>query len=281
MNESNQTYKELSIPYFKDVFDCIDEVMKKLNIPYYLIGASAIALELLKDGVKPSRGTKDIDFAIMISSLKEFEAVVSELTEHGFNKVQAPWTMFNPKFNIAIDLLPFGEIEEKFTVNFNERHTDLHVLGFSEVLKASTSVQIEEKSINIPSLPGMVILKLIAWSDRPEERDNDLYDILRIIEHYFDYNYDEIVEHHNDTFPEDDELDQLKVSARVLGRNASRFLTISKAINDRVLKTINENLINPKESSIAKQWVKNKDWGLEYAVELLEEFRKGLTELEP
>lgn len=41
----------------------------------------------------------------------------------------------------------------------------------------------------------MVILKLIAWRDRPEERDNDLYDILRIIERYFDYNYDEIVEH--------------------------------------------------------------------------------------
>lgn len=278
MNESNQTYKELSIPYFKEVFDCIDAVMKKLKIPYYLIGASAIALELLKDGVKPSRGTKDIDFAIMISSIKEFEAVVSELEEHGFNKVEAPWTMYNPKFNIVIDLLPFGEIEEKSTVNFNERHTDLHVLGFSEVLKASTSVQIEEKSINIPSLPGMVILKLIAWSDRPEERDNDLYDILRIIEHYFDYNYDEIVEHHNDTFPEDDELDQLKVSARVLGRNASKFLTISKPINDRILKTINENIIDPAESSIAKEWIKNKDWGLEYAVELLEEFRGGLME---
>lgn len=278
MSTSNQTYKELSIPYFKEVFDRIDEVMKKLNVPYYLIGASAIALELLKDGIKPSRGTKDIDFAIMISSIKEFETIVGELEEHGFNKVEAPWTLYNPEFNIAIDLLPFGEIEEKFTVNFNERHTDLHVLGFSEVLGEPTSVQIEEKSIHIPSLPGMVILKLIAWSDRPEERDNDLYDILRIIEYYFDYNYDEIVEHHNDTFPEDGELDQLKVSARVLGRNASKFLNISEPINERILKTINENTVDAKESSIAKQWVKNKDWDLEYAVELLEELRRGLTE---
>jgi predicted nucleotidyltransferase len=279
MNTSNQTYKELSIPYFKEVFDRIDGVMKKLSVPYYLIGASAIALELLKAGIKPSRGTKDIDFAIMISSIKEFEAIVGELEEHGFSKVEAPWTLYNPKFNIVIDLLPFGEIEEKFTVNFNERHTDLHVLGFSEVLEESTtSVQIEEKSINLPSLPGMVILKLIAWSDRPEERDNDLYDILRIIEHYFNYNYDEIVEHHNDTFPEDDELDQLKVSARVMGRNASKFLTISKAINERILKTINENTIDVKKSSIAKQWIKNKDWDLEYAVELLLAFKEGLTE---
>lgn len=278
MSTSNQTYKELAIPYFKEVFDCVDEVMIKLNVPYYLIGASAIALELLKSGVRPNRGTKDIDFAIMISSIEEFETVVDELAHYGFNKVEAPWTLYNPTFNIIIDLLPFGEIEEKFTSNFNERHTDLHVLGFSEILGASTSVQIEERSINIPSLPGMVILKLIAWSDRPEEREHDLYDILRIIEHYFNYNYDEILEHHNDTFPEEDELDQLKVSARVLGRNASRFLHISKAINNRILKTINENILDAITSSIARQWVKNKDWSLEYAVALLEELKVGLTE---
>ena len=88
MSKSNQTYKELAIPYFKEVFDIIDDVLVKLNIPYYLIGASAVALELLKGGIKPSRGTKDIDFAIMIASIQEFEAVIEELLKYGFNKVQ-------------------------------------------------------------------------------------------------------------------------------------------------------------------------------------------------
>ena len=252
--------------------------MLKLNVPYYLIGASAIALELLKKGIKPSRGTKDIDFAIMISSIQEFELIVEELGKHDFNKVAAPWTLYNDKFNIVIDLLPFGEIEEKFTVNFNQRHTGLHVLGFSEVLDKSETVQIEEKSIQIPSLPGMIILKLIAWSDRPEERDNDLYDILRIIEHYFDLNYDEIIEHHHDTFTDLEVFDQLKIAARVLGRKASQFLNISEAINNRILKTINVNIIDPKNSAIAKQWIKDKEWDLEYAVQILEEFKLGLIE---
>ena len=53
----NQTYKELSIPYFKEVFNIIDEVLTQRGIPYYLVGASAIALELLQDGRKPSRGS--------------------------------------------------------------------------------------------------------------------------------------------------------------------------------------------------------------------------------
>jgi len=278
MSTSNQTYKQLAIPYFKEVFDTIDEVMIKLKVPYYLIGASAIALELLKDGIKPNRGTKDIDFAIMIASIKEYQAIVEELANYGFNKVEAPWTLYNEKFNVVIDLLPFGEIEENFTINFDKRHTDLHMLGFKEVLQNPESVQIEDKSLKIPSLAGMVILKLIAWSDRPEERDNDLYDILRIIEHYFDLNFDEIVENHNDTFPEEDDLDQFKIAARVLGRKASKFLNISEFINNRILKTINENVIDAKNSPIAKQWVKNKEWDLEYAVEILQEFKLGLIE---
>lgn len=280
MSTSGQTYKDLAIPYFKEVFDCIDKVMVKLRVPYYLIGASAIALELLKKGIKPSRGTKDIDFAIMISSLQEFETIVHELSKYGFNKVNAPWTFYHEKYNVAIDLLPFGEIEEDFTINFNQRKIDLHVLGFTEVLENSESVYIEEKLVQIPSLPGMVILKLIAWSDRPEERDTDLYDILRIIEYYFDLNFDEIVEYHNDIFPEDGDLDQLRISARVLGRKASQYLNVSEAINERILKTLNENVVDAKNSQIAKQWVIKKEWDLEYAVQILEEFKQGIIDKE-
>lgn len=278
MRTSNQTYKELAIPYFKEVFDCIDGVMTKLNVPYYLIGASAIALKLLNDGIKPSRGTKDIDFAIMVSSIQVFETIVVELGKHGFNKVEAPWTFYNNKFNIVIDLLPFGEIEENFTENFNKRNTELHFLGFSEVLRETEKVHIEEISVQIPLLPGMVILKLIAWSDRPEERDNDLYDILRIIEHYFVINYDEILEHHSDTFLDEDDFDRFKIAARVLGRKASQFLNISEAINDRILRTLNENVADAKKSAIAKQWAINKEWDLEYAVQILKEFKLGLIE---
>lgn len=73
MSTSNQSYKKLAIPYFKEVFEIIDEIMRKHEIPYYLIGVNAIALELLKEGIKPSRGTKDIDFAVMISSGEDYK----------------------------------------------------------------------------------------------------------------------------------------------------------------------------------------------------------------
>lgn len=277
MSTSNQSYKELAIPYFKEVFEIFDEIMQKYKIPYYLIGVSAIALELLKKNIKPSRGTKDIDFAIMISSTKEYQKIITDLESKGFTKVQAPWTFYNKAFNAVVDVLPFGEIEEEFTLNFDKRNIDLHVLGLKEVLADSREIYIDEKLVQIPALQGMVILKLIAWSDRPEDRDQDPGDILKIIQHYFDYNYDEILENHNDIFPEG-ELDELKISARVLGRNARKYLQSSKKLEGRVLKILIENTSSPQNSDFLKKWAVLKDWDLAYAEEILTEFKKGITE---
>jgi predicted nucleotidyltransferase len=276
MSTSNQTYKELAIPYFKESFDCIDEVMRELNIPYYLIGVSAIALELLKAGIKPSRGTKDIDFAVMISKIQEYDNISSIMEAKGFKKVSAPWTFYSDIFKVAIDLLPFGEIEENHTFNFNERYTDLHLLGFREVMEEAVPVQIEEKIANIPPLAGMVILKLISWSDRPEERENDLSDILKIIEHYYALKWDEIVEMHYDTLDKEP-FDQKIIAAEVLGRNARLYLDKSKAISERVLNVLETNLQDASKSAIAKEWARKLDVDIEYTFALLTAFQKGIT----
>jgi predicted nucleotidyltransferase len=276
MSTSSQTYKELAIPYFKESFDIIDEVMQELQIPYYLVGVSAIALELLKQGIKPSRGTKDIDFAVMISSLKEYEGIGNELEKRGFKKVAAPWTFYSETFKVAIDLLPFGEIEENYTVNFNERYTDLHVLGFREVMQEAVQVNIEDKIANIPPLPGMVILKLIAWSDRPEERENDLSDILKIIQHFYDLSWDEIVEVHYDTLDKDP-FDRLNIAAEVLGRKSKIYLQKSEVISKRILQVLESNLQEPTKSAIAKEWARKLERDLEYAFSLLDSFYKGIT----
>lgn len=278
MNTLNQSYKELAIPYFKEVFEIIDGVMIKYSVPYYLIGVSAIALELLKSGIKPSRGTKDIDFAIMISSLDEYENISGSLQGEGFTKVKAPWTFYSDKYNVVIDILPFGEVEEIDTLMFNERNSDLHVLGFREVLEDSEQVKIEDTIVNIPPLPGMIVLKLVAWSDRPEERENDIADILKIIEYYFDYNFDEIVEHHFDTFPEEDELDQLLIAAEVLGRKSKHYLKKSEKLDTRIRSVLKNNLNNERESKIAKEWARINDWEIEYAFSILVAFQKGLNE---
>ena len=123
----------------------------------------------------------------------------------------------------------------------------------------------------------MVILKLVAWSDRPEERDNDPFDILYIITKYFDLEFDEITTYHFDTFPEG-ELDQLLVASRVLGRRAAEMLKHSTKLEQRILSILESNPIDPAKSSIAKQWAQQKDWDLQYAGSLLSELKRGIEE---
>lgn len=272
---SNQSYKELAIPHFKQVFEIVDGIMVKLGIPYYLIGASAIALELLKKGVKPSRGTKDIDFAIMISSLEQYDKLRESLKEFGFNGVKAPWTFYSEEYNVVLDILPFGEIEEQDTLSFTERYTDLHVLGFKEVLSNSVNVRIENKIVNIPPLPGMIILKLVAWSDRPEERENDLTDILRIIEYYFDHNTDEILEKYHDTFTNKEEFDTILISAEVLGHKAKTILDKSDILKERISSVLILNIQEKHKSKIAREWARKKDWEIEYSLMIIEAFYNG------
>jgi len=277
MNTSNQSYKKLAIPYFKEVFEIIDEVMTTNNVPYYLIGVNALALELLKEGIRPSRGTKDIDFAVMVSTIQEYEHIIVALEKSGFRKVKAPWALYHEQYKVAIDLLPFGEIEENDTLLFNERYSDLHVLGFKEVLENTEKVEIEEITIQVPPIPGMILLKLVAWSDRPEERDNDLADILKIFEHFDDYNWNHIIDHHHDLFNKEP-FDQLKVSARVLGREASGYLNRSELLKSRILRVLKENLQAPEKSFIAREWARRKDTDIQYMQEVLAEFEMGLKE---
>lgn len=279
MNSSNQTYKELALPFFKETFDCIDEVMLALHLPYYLIGVSALSLELLKQGIKPSRGTKDIDFAVMISCTEDYNQIIAALETKGFNKLPAPHTFYSETFKVAVDVLPFGEIQENHTSNFDQRTTELHLLGFKEVLQHPQQVAIEDKIANIPPLEGMVILKLIAWSDRPEERENDLSDILLIIQHYYNLKWNEIVERHFDTLTHET-FDHLYIAAEVLGRNTRVYLHKSTAITSRVLQVLNANLNEPLKSAIARAWAQKLSTTLEYTHALLNAFYNGITHKE-
>lgn len=275
MSISNLSFKDLATPHFAEVFNHIDEVMNEHGVPYYLIGATAIAIEFLESGRKAPRGTRDIDFAIMVPSLKVHEDIVASLAKRGFRKAKAPWTLYFEAQNIVIDLLPFGEIEENDTVDFNERYSDLHVLGFKEVLESAKSITIEEKVTKIPSLEGMVLLKLIAYSDRPEERENDIDDILRIIEIYYDKEWEQITASHFDLL-DVEELDELKVAAEVLGRNSKVHLSKNKKLEERILSIVNTELDSKKDSRLVIEWAQKLETDISYIKALITGFKKGI-----
>lgn len=279
MTSTSKTYKDLGIPYFKEVFNRIDHVLKKHQIPYYLIGVSAVSLQLAQKGIKPSRGTRDIDFAIMISTLAQYDVITAELEAFGFNLVKdSPWRLYHPEFNVVIDLLPFGEIEERYTEDFTSRYSDLHMLGFMEVLVNPATVQIEEHIVHVPPLSGMIVLKLISWSDRPEQRENDLADILTVISHFYDLEWKRILKEYAELVPAQGEFDERQFAAHVLGREAGIYLLKSEKIKERILKVLKSNLSAETKSPIAIEWAAKLENTVEYAQRLLQRFLDGLNE---
>jgi predicted nucleotidyltransferase len=237
-------FKEYAIPAFKEVFDLVDDVCSELKISLYLIGAQARDIHFLEKGIKPSRGTRDIDFAIMLPETETYEKVKDELVNRGFRRVSEPYRMIHDQTNTVIDLLPFGEIEEEGTVRFTNRRTELSMIGMSEVLAVPEKIKIDNKIIKVAPLAGMIILKLIAYNEKPD-RIKDLDDIRDILLHYFDLNNDRFYEENLDLVVELSDVNfQQEAAARMAGRDMRVILDrnpeLKEMISQLILSELNQ-----------------------------------------
>lgn len=277
-NTLNRTYRELSSPYFKEVFRLIDKICSNLRVEYYLIGAQARNIHLLKSGIAPCRGTQDIDFAVMLPEMKVYDEIKDGLEKKGFRKVNEPYRLVHDKTNTVIDLLPFGEIEEEGTVRFTDRETELSVIGMKEVSAHVMKVNLEEITIKVSPLEGMIILKLISFSEKPD-RTKDLDDINDILSHYFDINEDRFYEEHADIVDEIETDDfTLLAGSRMLGRDMKRILKQSKKLTNQIEHVI-QNELGENIGSITKYFLSQnyvKDY--ELIKNIFTQLLKGIKE---
>jgi predicted nucleotidyltransferase len=185
------------------LFAALKRVFDIEKVPFYLIGARARDVWFLP--LKQTRITLDIDWIVASSEKSVFENIKKRLiTQEGFNRTQNPFTLLSSK-GTTVDLLPFLETDAQ------------HLAGLKEVFKRGTeNVFFDDGSIyQVATLPAIVLLKLVAWHDRPEHRMKDLTDIALIFESYFDLFADDIYDNHNDLF-EINSLDA--IAAHVIGR---------------------------------------------------------------
>ncbi len=239
---SKKTYRELSWPYFKEAFLILDLVCNELGIEYYLIGAQARNYHLLESCIEPSRGTMDIDFAVMLPEMESYDKMKNLLISKGFRKVREPYRLIHDQSDTVIDLLPFGEIEEEGTVKFTDRITELSVIGMKEVNEYTIAVDLEGITIKVSPLEGIVILKLIAYSEKPERR-KDLDDISEILTNYFDINDTRFYEEHMDVLDElQDEDFIILAGARLMGRDMKKILSVSEKLSKQIETIINNEL---------------------------------------
>lgn len=238
-----ETFKELSLPYFKEVYQLIDRACTEHNVQFYLIGAQARDIHLLESSLSPARGTKDIDFAIMLPDMAAYNKMQERLIELGFEKTKLIHRMLFKQTNTVIDLLPYGQIEEDSTIKFTEREVEISVVGFKEVSESITEIEIEGISIKIPPLAGIFILKLIAWNEKPEIRAKDVEDIQFILKNYFELYAQRFYAENLDCIDEIPEKDyQLIAGARLLGRDMNPILLHSEKLATLIAEIISNRL---------------------------------------
>lgn len=234
----------------------IERGFDKFGVDYYLIGALARDTWLGLHDIRPGRATRDIDFAILIPDISTFHELKDYLvTQEGFNEYKENAFVLLWKDGTQVDLLPFGNIEDNGVVRVQGRgHTSINVDGFLEVYQQGLPEVLLETGNNFKfcSLHGIVLLKLIAWDDRPEMRTKDIHDICEILSHYFNISAEEIYNNHNDLFV-DETAKLIEIAATVLGREIGLIISQNHNIANRVLGILAENIRSEGMSKLARQ----------------------------
>lgn len=235
----------------------------QFDIDFYIVGAVARDIWMTQVYNGPDhRTTKDLDLAVFISELTTYEALQVWLTEHeGFVLVQSSAFCLlypAPTGTVVVDLMPFGAIaDEQGNVYLSGRGMErISTVGFAEVLAEAATVDTSTgEQWRVVTLPGMVVLKLVAWQDRPEKRGKDATDIWNLLAVYFDLAENEVYTDHLDLFDEEDTTApthfKLLVGARVLGRQVGQLLAAG-SVGTRLLALLAEELALGEQSRLAR-----------------------------
>lgn len=277
-------YNQLSQqPGITEMLYALQRGLEKFGIDFYLVGAVARNVWMTGiNNIAPRRTTGDIDFAVLINDDGVYEALKTYLIiTEGFQPYKGNEYVLIWKENLEVDLLPFGAIDDgdtKFTSN-GLGLTSISLQGFTEIYNDGLpTLDLEGKhQFKFCTLPGIVLLKLIAWDDRPESRRDDIKDISDILNHFFDMNDNEIFEKHHDLF-EKEEASLKNIAARVMGREMSKIAKKNELLFSRIVGILDSNTLVSQNSEMAKIMVEYYDNTIDDNVQLLKHLRQGFSE---
>lgn len=272
-------FEKLRQEGLKELFASLERAFVALDIDFYVVGATARDTWFALNDIK-ALGTTDVDFAVFIPEREDFEELKKYLVEKEEFSIssQNQFVVFSPQ-GLEVDLLPFGDIEIEGKVMMQGKGlTKISVNGFREVYEeAIVPVKYDDElTFKVCTLPGIVILKLIAFDDRPEMRSKDILDIAVILQHYFDIESDLIYEHHLDLFEEDADLKL--IAGRVLGRQMRQILQRSIELEKRVIGILQAAIEGKESSTVVKLLAGQNKMDVEFATQLIVSILSGAKE---
>lgn len=261
----------------------VKEIADALKIPFFIVGASArdYVLEYCY-GAMITRKTGDIDIGVEVSSWSDYEKFEEELINSKKFEKGNKINRFVFERKTLVDIIPFGQIADKgrFISWPQEHEIVMTILGFTEAHDTALNIIIDENpevSIKVPTLAGLLIMKLISWHENYGRREKDGRDIYKIMTNY---DYDENIER---LFSEEMEINENEgwiidnASIRLIGKDMKRLASKETAIllNEILIYALDDNEGYPIVKDMRKEKSSEDDSEL---IRMLETLRKGLGE---
>jgi predicted nucleotidyltransferase len=230
--KSNFSFKYFDSAELPKLFDAMKRTFDAANVPFYLIGAMARDVWFLPEYM--TRITRDVDW-VAVSEMTIFDQIKANLIQNeGFRATNNDFALLS-SVGTTVDLIPFSQHENRL------------IDGLKEVFERGVEdVYFDDGNIyKVATLPAIVILKLIAWDDRPEFRGKDLVDIAQILKQYFDAFSDDIYDNHHDLF---DNRELIEIGAQVIGRKIKWIIHDSTDLKNKIylILTNKRTVLNEK-----------------------------------
>jgi len=266
-------------------------IAEEQNVQFLLVGATVQQLILTCHyAIDERRKTYDLDFGVMLPDWGCYERLAHALeTSGGFQQNMDRPHEFHDGTGNRIDLVPFGAIGQGNAIAWPpERASIMNIVGYEDVFRAAVEIDFgQDIRIRSASLPGIVLLKLFAWNDRPYERTKDIQDIWLLLENYYQAGEVEMRLHteHPDLLKLPTEKFCDLAGARILGRDLAKLCSPSTHANLKVLlereheKGDQSKILVEFEKEVASRSIINEPF--EHVDACWKEFVKGYLETAP
>lgn len=173
----------------------------------------------------------------------------------GFTKSTRQKQRFHFRDHLILDIIPFGEIARSDRNIYwpPDENPVMSVSGFSEIARKALSVIIDDEcTVGVASLPGIFILKLIAWHDRHKHTNKDADDIACLIEEYLEINIERTAQEHPDIIERDD-FSTFIAGAILMGRDTRILLAENEEMQDEFAGMLEQELDKAEGSLLINQ----------------------------
>lgn len=269
----------------RPVFAAIDRACADIGLDFYLVGAVARDIWMTgKYGLAPARATRDVDLAVLVPTEAEYVRLKEVLIREGTftQSARNPLTLFF-EGKITVDLMPFGGLEVadgQVHLHRGQGVARFAVNGFAEVNEQATEWVVVDDALRfrVCTLPGILVLKWIAFDDRPEHRLKDLEDIAFILKNYDQIAGDALFTDHFDVLEASDSVEA--TAARIAGRDLRPLLATSEALRARVVGILDRALAAGEMGLVVRQMQRTQfsHRPADVVLGLLEHFRQGLDD---